>query len=269
MTEINDDLNPLALGRPAWNPYRHSARIILDRLKWDLNPLSWSSRSRIESWHNKYLGQKAVIVCNGPSLLKTDFTLLRNVFTFGLNKINLLFDKSDFRPSCIVSVNKLVLEQNADFYNQTNVPLFLDMAAISLVKNRSNVAFLYPAPILSFARDCSFGVYQGYTVTNVALQLAFHMGFKEVALIGADHTFATKGRANKTVISGDKDHSHFDPRYFSRGVKWQLPDILQSEVSYNLARDVFEAHDRRVYNATEGGELELFERKSLTDFVGK
>ena len=267
MINNSEDVNPLALGRADWNPYRHSARIILDRLKWDLNPLSWSSREKIDRWHNKHLGKRAVIVCNGPSLLKTDFSLLKDVFTFGLNKINLLFDKSDFRPSCIVSVNKLVLEQNANFYNETDVPLFLDKEARTLVKNRSNVAFLYPSPMLSFARDCGMAVYQGYTVTNVALQLAFHMGFNEVALIGADHTFATKGRANKTVSSGEKDFSHFDPKYFAGGVKWQLPDILQSEVSYNLARDVYEAHGRRVLNATDGGELGIFNRIELSEFL--
>ena len=267
MNTPNQFIHPLAMGRPACNPYRNAAHMILNRLKWDMNPVSWSSRARLREWRNRHVGQKAVIVCNGPSLLKADLSLLRDVFTFGLNKINLLFDKSDFRPSCVVSVNKLVLEQNAAFFNQTDLPIFLDRAATSLISARKNVAFLDPASNLSFARDCSLTVYQGYTVTNVALQLAFHMGFQDVALIGCDHTFATKGRANTTVVSGDKDLSHFDPNYFAGGAKWQLPDILQSEVSYGLARDVFEAHGRCLVNATEGGELEIFERMSLRNFV--
>lgn len=267
MTIPEEFVNPLALGRPALNPYRHAANIVLNRLKWDANPASWSSRARLRQWHNRHVGKKAVIVCNGPSLLKADFSLLGGVFTFGLNKINMLFDKSDFRPSCVVSVNQLVLEQNAAFFSQTELPLFLDRAATSLVSYRKNVAFLDSASRLSFARDCSLAVYQGYTVTNVALQLAFHMGFQNVALIGCDHTFATKGRANKTVVSGDRDLSHFDPNYFAGGAKWQLPDLLQSEVSYSLARDVFAAHGRRLVNATDGGELEIFDRMSLQTFV--
>ena len=73
-------------------------------------------------FENKYSNEKAVIICNGPSLLKVDLALLKNVYTFGLNKINLLFGKSDFRPSAIVAVNKYVIEQNADFYDSTDIP---------------------------------------------------------------------------------------------------------------------------------------------------
>ncbi|WP_277882134.1 hypothetical protein [Oculatella sp. FACHB-28] len=43
-------------------------------------------------------------------------SLLKGTYTFGLNKINLLFEYSEFRPSCIVSVNSFVVEQNAEFY---------------------------------------------------------------------------------------------------------------------------------------------------------
>lgn len=264
----NDEfVNPLAVDRAAWNHYRQAFRLLRDRLRWDLSGESHRSRRKISGFKDKYSGEKAVIVCNGPSLLKTDFSLLDGVHSFGLNKINLLFERSDFRPSFVVAVNRLVLEQNSEFYNKTDIPLFLDYQSRGWVESRDNVSFLFPAPFLSFARDCSMGVYQGYTVTYVALQLAFHMGFREVALVGCDHTFASKGPANKTVVSGAHDASHFDPRYFSGGVQWQLPDLLQSEISYALARDVYAAHGGRVVNATEGGELEVFERMSLQEFL--
>ncbi|MDJ0688878.1 MAG: DUF115 domain-containing protein [Xenococcaceae cyanobacterium MO_188.B32] len=270
MSEINYFLKQ----RPTINPYRYSSYQILkslnqivNRLRWDLNPESWRSRSIITSWKDKYAGHKAVIVCNGPSLLKTDFSLLENVFTFGLNKINLLFDKSNFRPSCIVAVNSFVIEQNADFYNQTNIPLFLSSVGTKLIKSRENVAFMHSASQAKFAQDCAVSICEGGTVTFVAMQLAFHMGFKEVALIGCDHNFTTKGKAGKTVVSGEQDDNHFDPRYFSGGVKWQLPDLAKSELSYSLARDIYYSYGRKLVNATEGGKLELLPRISLIDFL--
>ena len=265
MSEINEFLKQ----RPTINPYRYGAFLILDRLKWDLNPESWRSRKIIKSWQNKYAGQKAVILCNGPSLLKTDFSLLEGVFTFGLNKINLLFDKSDFRPSCIVAVNPFVIEQNAEFYNQTDIPLFLSRVGTKLIQSRENVAFMHSTSQTKFAQDCSFSVYEGATVTFVAMQLAFHMGFKDVALIGCDHNFATKGMANQTVVSGEKDDNHFDPRYFSGGVKWHLPDLPRSEFSYSLAGDIYNSYGRRLVNATEGGKLELLPRISLINFLNR
>jgi hypothetical protein len=243
--------------------------MIARRFLWDLHPFSWMSRSRLKKARNIYAGTKAVVLCNGPSLLETDFSSLRDTFTFGLNKINLLFDKHSFRPSCVVSVNPLVIEQNRDFFNSTDIPLYISSVGAKHVSLRPTVTFIHPSSIVRFAKDCSVSVYEGYTVTFVALQLAFHMGFEEVAIVGADHTFAEKGPANKTVISGAQDSSHFDPNYFAGGVKWQLPDLFQSEVSYTLAKNMFEAHDRLVVNATVGGKLEVFPRMDLANFLAR
>jgi hypothetical protein len=250
------------------NPYLDAVNMVFERLKWDLNPESWRSRKKMNETINKYTGQKAVILCNGPSLLKSNFSLLKNTYTFGLNKINLLFDRQDFQPSCVVSVNPFVIDQNEKFYNQTNIPLFLNSIGNRRIKSRSNVIFLHNSNrIKDFARDCSMTVFQGATVTFVALQLAFHMGFQKVALIGCDHEFKTKGKPHSIVISSESDPNHFDPNYFSKGDKWQLPDLLQSEIYYRLANDVYTQFKRKIYNATEGGSLEIFERISLNDFI--
>ena len=263
-----DNEDPLVQQCNVTNPYRIAAGYVRDRLRWDMRPESWRSRRRLQTLRNTHVGKKAIILCNGPSLLKVDFDLASRAFTFGLNKINLLFDKTGFRPSCVVSVNPFVIEQNTDFFNSTTIPLFLDSNAYGVVRSRDNVTFLHSSPIRRFSKDCSVSIYQGHTVTFVAMQLAFHMGFSEVALVGCDHNFAVKGPANKTVVSGDKDESHFDPYYFAGGVKWQLPDLFQSEVSYFMAKQIFEAYGRQLVNCTEGGKLDLLERKLLTDFIG-
>jgi hypothetical protein len=246
--------------------------MILGRLRWDLDSQSYVSRRRLKRIKDTQAGKKAVILCNGPSLMKVDFDALdaSGVYSFGLNKINLLFDKVRFRPNCVVAVNKYVIEQNADFYNSTDIELFLDSYARTgrLVKPGSNIAFLHSTSHARFARDVSFSIFQAATVTSVALQFAFHMGFKRVALVGADHNFAVKGAANKAVIAGERDESHFDPNYFSGGVKWQLPDLAESEIWYGRARQVYEVCGREIINCTDGGELEVFDRLPLVDFLG-
>ncbi|MGB1883071.1 MAG: 6-hydroxymethylpterin diphosphokinase MptE-like protein [Gammaproteobacteria bacterium] len=263
-------VNPDVISRqpPTINPYRVAWSMFKDRLRWERNPASRRSRKKVRHWLDRHAGEKAVILCNGPSLLKSDLSLLEGTFTFGLNKINLLYDKHEFRPSCVVAVNRLVLEQNAEYYNETETPLFLDSAALKLgIKENPNTHLLHNTNHRRFARDCSISIYQGYTVTYVALQLAFHMGFTEVALIGADHYFSTPGQPNQTVTSESKDPNHFDPNYFANGAQWQLPDLAESELSYIMARDVFHAFGRRVVNAGEGGHLEIFERQPLVDFL--
>lgn len=265
-----DNQDPLLKLRPTVNPYFFSASAVSRRLKWDLQLESWRSRRILKSYLNLHEGKKAVILCNGPSLNSVDFdSLSGSVFVFGLNKINLLFERSSFRPDAIAAVNPLVIEQNSDFYNHTSIPLFLDNFGYlkKLVAARNNVAFLHSTDSQKFARDCSVSVNQGFTVTYVALQLAFHMGFDRVALVGCDHNFAEKGPSNKTVVAGEKDLSHFDPRYFSGGNKWQLPDLFESEVSYGRAKKVYDAFGRKIFNCTVGGHLEIFERMSLPEFL--
>lgn len=262
-----DAKDPLVEEWPTLNPYASGASLILKRLNWDRKLESWRSRKKIRTWQDKYGGDKAVILCNGPSLLDVDLGLLEGTFTFGLNKINLLFDKSSFRPSCIVAVNSFVIEQNADFYNATEIPLFLDSKGLGLVSARPTVCFLHSTNKPGFARDCSWSICQGHTVTYVAMQLAFHMGFKEVALVGCDHNFAAKGPANQVAIAEDVDKSHFDPNYFAGGVKWHLPDLFESEVAYTRAMNMYHAFGRRIVNSTEGGKLEIFKRQGLAEFL--
>lgn len=256
--------------RDTINPYISGLGLILFRMLWDLHPYSWKSRKRLQGWKNRFAGEKAVILCNGPSLNMVNLESLSNsrVFTFGLNKINLLFGRTDFRPSVIVAVNPNVVEQNFKYYNRTNIPLFIDSNSKKWMKFRNNVHFLHSAATNGkFAKDCSVSINQGHTVTYIAMQLAFHMGFKKIALVGCDHNFTTKGPSNKTIIAGSYDPNHFDPKYFANGVKWQLPDLTSSQLHYEIAKDTFERHNRKIINCTEGGNLNVFTRQPLDEFL--
>jgi hypothetical protein len=261
--------NPFSMGRLTINPYLTAANLVFERLKWDIDPQSWASRRRLRTLRHTHTGEKAIILCNGPSLLNVDFNLLKQSFTFGLNKINLLYDQTDFRPSCIAAVNALVIQQNADFYNRTDTPLFLDRIARNHVNPSPNINFLHSADgVTKVAQDVSISINQGYTVTCVALQLALHMGFEKVALVGCDHNFAVKGTPNEMVKSGERDSSHFHPKYFADGAKWQLPDLVASEFFYDRMRETFESVGRQIVNCTDGGKLDVFERQDLNQFLG-
>ncbi len=98
----------------------------------------------------------------------------------------------------------------------------------------------------------------GATVTYVALQIAFYMGFSEVVLIGIDHDFKKKGIPHTLIVSDGDDADHFDIQYFPKGFRWQLPDLRTSEYAYTLARDAYRADGRQVLDATIGGKLNIF-----------
>ena len=153
-------------------------------------------------------------------------------------------------------------------FGTTNIPLFLSHRALTnhLVPKNEASTYLYTAGH-GFAKDCQLMVPEGSTVTYVALQLAYHLGFSSVALVGADHSFGTNGLPNKTVIQEADDVSHFHSSYFQPGQKWQLPDLIDSELWYLRARREFESDGRSIFNASVGGELDVFERISLEGFL--
>ena len=216
-------------------------------------------------------GSRAFIIGNGPSLKNTDLSKLRNEFTFGVNRIYLMFPELGFTTTYLCVVNDLVIEQTARDLAALDLPKFLAWRSRRHFKNVERLTFnvqrstfnlptflytTYTGP--RFSRDVRGRVWEGATVTNVALQLAFHMGFQQVILIGVDHNYTAAGKPNTTVTSQGDDPNHFSPAYFGKGFRWQLPDLETSEMGYHMARQAYEAAGREVLDATVGGKLTIF-----------
>ncbi|RJP55578.1 MAG: DUF115 domain-containing protein [Anaerolineaceae bacterium] len=230
-----------------------------------LHPWRRESILRLAALKDKHKGQRAFIIGNGPSLKQTDLTKLKNEFTFGMNRIYLMFPELGFTTSCLVSINDLVIEQCAEEMAALDLPKFLAWRShvhfknLPPTTNHQLPTFLYTTYTgPRFTRDVRGRVWEGATVTNVALQLAFHMGFEQVILVGVDHNFASKGDANKTVVSDGDDPNHFSAAYFGKGFRWQLPDLDTSEIGYRFARQAYESAGREVLDATVGGKLTIF-----------
>lgn len=228
-----------------------------------LHPWRRESIRRLVGLRDIHKGRRAFIIGNGPSLRHTDLTKLRNEITFGMNRIYLLFPELGFHTTYFASINDLVIEQFKDDILALPMPRFLAWRSHRHFSNNLPIhqipTFLhtsYTGP--RFSPDARGRVWEGATVTNVALQLAFFMGFEQVILIGVDHNFTSKGDANKTVVSQGDDLNHFAPDYFAKGYKWQLPDLDTSEIGYRFAREAYRNAGREILDATAGGKLTIF-----------
>jgi hypothetical protein len=221
----------------------------------------WSEcRRHLIEIQDQHRGQRCFIIGNGPSLRQTDLSKLRGEFTFGLNRIYLLFPELGFSTTYLVSVNDLVLEQCATEIKTLSLPSFITWRARRWFKSDLDLTYLdtdFTGEEI-FAANCLGRVFEGFTVTYVALQLAFHMGFKEAILVGVDHNFQTQGPANQAIVSQGDDPNHFAPNYFGKGFKWQLPDLVGSERAYTLAKIAYAQANRQVLDATVGGKLTIF-----------
>lgn len=216
------------------------------------------------NWEDKFFdahrGQTCLIIGNGPSLNKVPHKLLRKYPSFGTNRIYLL---KDFTATYYCSVNPLVVEQSAQDINA--YPAQAKFITESL-------SYLIPGsyPLLStgmrtFSYNPAAYIFEGHTVTYVCMQLAFHMGFTTVLLVGVDHRFKTDGPPNSETVWRGDDPNHFSPEYF-KDTRWNNPDLANSEVAYKLAKTAFENAGRKIINLTEGSALRIFEKGKVKEY---
>jgi len=219
------------------------------------------SLKRLRQYQNRHSGNRCFIIGNGPSLQKTNLSLLRKEYTFGLNRIYLMYGDLGFQPTYYVVVNKLVVEQcSEDIIKQVKSPKFISYDARRWLQYTPDIIYLCSRDGPHFYTNLEKGVWQGGTVTNVALQIAYYMGFQQVILVGVDHSYSAVGKPNEMVVSNGSDPNHFDPRYFGKGFRWNLPDLEVSEQGYKLAKKAFESDGREVLDATIDGKLNIFRK---------
>lgn len=227
---------------------------------------------RVEFWkwtplefRNRHKGQRCIIACNGPSLNDIDMSLLKDEIVFGLNRFQL---KSDMKPTYGVATNRLFLSQFGFHLAMADVEAWFIPPMDKLWQPHTYGLMLDGGPA-RFTKDASQSMWEGHTVTFVALQLAFFMGFDTAIIIGMDHEY--KGINNlppdATIDSGGADPNHFSPDYFGKGVRWQTPNLPKSEEAYKLALSTYEAAGRRIINCSTRTACDVFPRGELSEVL--
>lgn len=229
-----------------------------------LHPWRRQSIRNLNTLRDHYRGERCFIIGNGPSLRQTDMSKLRNEVTFGMNRFYLAFPEMGFATTYFVLVNDLVIEQSQDEVLALDMPKFICWRSRRFFKPdfdpaSHNLNFLYTTGTSPhFQGNAAGRLWEGATVTFIALQLAFHMGFSQVILVGVDHNYVTKGKPHMPITSEGDDPNHFHPNYFGKGFTWNLPDLETSEIAYQMARQAYESNGRQVLDATVGGKLTVF-----------
>jgi len=87
------------------------------------------------------------------------------------------------------------------------------------------------------------------------------MGFSEIVLIGVDHKYSKMIGEDGTIVHSDVKKNHFGEmrELFTSAVFNQKFATLDYEIVNREAKK----RGIKIYNATRGGCLEVFERKNL------
>ena len=238
---------------------KHSFEAALEWPETRFHPWRRESIKKLVALKDTHEGERCIIIGNGPSLKNTDLSKLKGSFTIGMNRFYMAFPDLGFSTSCLLTVNDLVIEQCAQDLRTLTIPTFVSWRGRKWIEPSPNLHYIHTSYNLPhFNGNAAGRLWEGATVTFVAMQLAYFLGFKQVVLIGVDHSFSTKGTPNTTITSAGDDPNHFHPGYFGKGFRWQLPDLETSEIAYTMAKEAYRRDGREILDATVGGELTVF-----------
>lgn len=235
---------------------------------WYASDVGRANQIALERLRNKHAGQRAIIICNGPSLNQTDMSKVRGEISFCMNRSYLMFDDWGLTPTYFSITNELVLQQFLGDIQALPMPKFTDFAYRDLLEPTHGTTYFRLPPRLAdkFEGDLRKPISSGGTVTFATLQIAYFLGFRDVIIIGMDHRFTAKGVPSAAEVrSTDVDQDHVHPNYFPKGMKWELPDLVRSELAYRQARTHYENDGRRIIDATVNGACNIFEKMSLEE----
>lgn len=206
------------------------------------------------------------IIGNGTSLNLTDVDMIAGQFSIACNRINLLYPEKNWRPDVYVHPESLApdipyIQENIDlgiecYIGEHFQPDIKDAPNVHWIKDCHHHLLPFYSDELPdewhFPQTCTFG-----GSVNVAMQIAVLKGYDELILLGCDLLYKTRNR------------SHFSPAYEHGG----------EQAPFFAARNAFYGHIQalnyirrkhlpvKVYNATPGGALELWERVRFEDVV--
>jgi hypothetical protein len=189
---------------------------------------------------DKHWGETCVLMACGPSLTQIDAALYDLYPTIGVNRSYLLKEPDYF---CMVEPNGLRYCMEA----------IKKLSSVKFVHypfaDEAKALPLYSVQQVVFSLEPNRGVYEGYTVTYVALQLAYYLGFQTVLLAGLDHRYTKEAGGN-----------HFSAEYLRDGMPWYAPDQAKVEEAYKLAEHVFSVNSREIINISPGSECTIFKK---------
>lgn len=240
-------------------------RILLDKILYHFY------FKRMNNWDllNKFIDKDILIAGNGPSLNKTPLQNLNKDFiSIGMNKINLLYANTAWRPDIIACVNGLVLNQNKDYFNKTKAILIVPVKASYLgIKKRNNVIFVNLKDHQKLESNIKKQISPGCTVTFVALQIAAYLNPKTVNIVGVDHNFVyDKGKDHEIKKLNGDDVNHFSKDYF-KDQYWGIPNLSDSEKLYGISKDYFERKNIPISDYTVDGKLNIFDKKDIKEIL--
>ena len=227
---------------------------------------------KLKQLKGKYKGKRCFVIGNGPSLRAEDLTRIHESgdVSFAFNRIFLMFPKTPWRPTFYISQDEKILAGCIDEVNTLTAQMKLVPIEIKWYHdiNIKDAVYFHCQhqtdecnPL--FMEDIPHAVGNSRTVAFTAMQFAAYMGFSEIYLIGVDHHFSVSMNAQGEIVVDPTVKDYFTEDYNHDKEKLYIPNTDISTYTFISARRYADAHGLKIYNATRGGKLEVFERRDF------
>ena len=223
---------------------------------------------RLQSFKNKHSGERCFIIGNGPSLTPGDLEKIGSEVSLAVNGIYNIFDKTTWRPSYyFIADDKGLEEMHKTIRESIDCPIFYDFNAAMRIDDFSLVNEYFflldgsfefdPAPNAKpvFSENPLMPIVCATVIYN-CLQMAAYMGFSEIYMLGIDNSYPVTLKTNGEIMNEDS-LVHF---YEGNSKAFYIPNIETLNAAYSSAKEYAQSRGIKIYNATRGGKLEIFER---------
>jgi len=261
---------------------------IINRFKSTLVIYKYNKKNISIKWSsikNKFEGEEAFVLGNGPSLNKTPLYLLNNKNIMCFNHYNFLLEKVCWKPNFFCCSDNLVVNdvlKDITFHQEVSDMTFLPAFHlrgddyINRKFNKDKIYWTFPRNGRGFSNTLPY-IYPGSSVVMDGLQILKHLGFKKVYLIGVDMSYTIhKSSKNMGIDStsiqstNDDDPNHFDPRYFGKGKKYHQPEkhIIENVISdFGYINELLSDDDFQIINIGFNSKLDCFRKKSFFEII--
>lgn len=237
-----------------------------------------SNDKKLLAFKNIHRGKRCFVLGNGPSLKISDLNKLTHEISFAFNKIYLAFDETAYRPTYYMVEDPEVCKNISDRLSDLgSFPKFIPWTFRRWARYASNLhiyrldgtTYTEEDPDPRFTAN-PLDLYWGATVLYSAIQMAVYMGCSPIYLAGVDFNFKDskqRDATNNTIMVSTGEQNHFHKDYRPVGEKWSAPRLELQEKAFRSIKRASETMGFEIYNATRGGKLEIFERRSIDSIL--
>lgn len=239
-----------------------------------------------KDYKNKHKNERVFILGNGPSLNETDLNLLKKENTIAMNRISMIYDKyKHWRPTYYFFCSTEIKKKNTgDVWLSSVLSSITEPSTTSFIASKfkenidpnnsiTNVKWFHvltetkpddTGEIIedSFSTNILDRIDKSGSTINCVLQLAYHMGFSEIVLLGVD-----AGVTSKAEVKNVSNHFYNSSYNVVNLNPYRANQKLRNV--HKLALSVFNKNkpDVKIYNASASTVLDIYPIIKFDDYI--